>query len=138
MKWQRTVALRKAFLLLDQGHPVSLFSVKEELGEALPLLPYILFWLWKWTDYEHPNVPALAALAASDNLADFLRNAKVNKLGLVARMAILLRFVDDESAAFCAMRCMLLMNLSELEDLEEYHICWQAQLGTRLWSRRGE
>ncbi len=134
VKWQRTVALRKAFLLLDQGHPVSLFSVKEELGEALPLLPYILFWLWKWTDYEHPNVPALAALAASDNLADFLRNAKVNKLGLVARMAILLRFVDDESAALLRHALYVIMNLSELEDLEEYHILFLGKLsGHKLW-----
>ena len=133
-KWQKTVALHNAFLQLDQGYSVSYLPVKEQLGDALPLLPYILFWLWKWTDYEHPNVPALAALAASDNLADFLHNAKVNKLGLVARMAILLRFADDESAALLRHALYAIMNLSELEDLEEYHILFLGKLsGHKLW-----
>lgn len=133
-KWQKTVALHNEFLQLDQGHPVSYLPVKEQLVDALPLLPYILLWLWNWTDYEHPNVPALAALTASDNFAILLHNAKVNKLGLVARMAILLRFVDDKSAALLRNALYAIVNIHEYLGLGDEHVLFLGKLsGHKLW-----
>lgn len=133
-RWEKVVTLRNAFHELDAKRSVSCLPGGDRFGDALPLLPYVLAWLLKWTDSEHPNVPALAALTASENFADFLRATGTDTLGLTARMASLLRQADGEPAA--ALRQALhaiLKNDTSLRN-SEYALLLGKLSGHKLWT----
>jgi len=91
--------LYHAFRDLDAGHPVVCLPAAQRFGDLLSLLPYVLARLWKWTDSDHPNLPALRAFTASDGFPGFLEATHVDTVGLAAKMASLLRSADDRSAA---------------------------------------
>ncbi|OQC13493.1 MAG: hypothetical protein BWX73_02298 [Lentisphaerae bacterium ADurb.Bin082] len=133
-RWGKAVALRNAFHELDAGRSVSCLPGGDRFGDALPLLPYVLAWLLKWTDSEHPNVPALAALTASENFADFLRATGTDTLGLAARMASLLRQADGEPAADLQQALhAILKNETSLRN-GEYALLLGKLSGHKLWT----
>ncbi|MDW7760668.1 MAG: hypothetical protein SCM96_08525 [Acidobacteriota bacterium] len=90
--------LHRGFSNLDGGMCVDFFE-STQLGKNISLLPYVIWRLWRWTDAGQPNIPALSALMASGNTAEFLYAQKVCLSGLSVRLAGLLRNAIDENAA---------------------------------------
>lgn len=133
---RRVITLRKAFQDLDEGRAVSCLSEVGRFRRPLALLPFVLTWLIKWTDPQAPNVKALAALTESENFEDLLEATAIDIVGLVARMASLLRQVDDESVA--ALRGALQAVLSIKVRLRdgEYALLLGKLSGHRLWMDR--
>ncbi len=129
-------SLHDAFRSLDSGQPVSCLPATDRLGSLLPLLPYVLVWLWKWTDAERPNVPALAALMASDDFAAFLEATSVDEVGFATRIARLLCRADDKSAAALRKALHTLLGSDKATHLRniEYVLLLGKLSDHRLWT----
>lgn len=128
--------LYQAFRDLDGGQPVSCLPVKDRAGSLLPLLPYVLFRLWKWTERNQPNVRALSALMESDGFSGFLEATDVNTFGLACRMASLLRNADDTSAVTIqsALYRLLSSDVFTRQYYGEYVLLLGKLSGHRLWN----
>jgi len=123
-----------AFHDLDNGRPVSCFHKSSPLAESLPTLPFVLHWLWRWTDAEHPHIAAIAALTGSDHCTDALQAHGVDLAGFAVRLAGLLRRSDGETAAVLRQAILRLLDQGGIAALGGYSLLLDKLSGGKLWS----
>lgn len=129
--------LFSAFHDLDNGRPVSCFLKSTPFAESLPTLPFVLHWLCRWTDAEHPHIDAIAALMGSDNCTDALDAHGVDLAGFAARLAGLLGRSDGETAVVLRQAMLRLLDQRGMDVLGGHALLLDKLSGGKLWSDAG-
>ena len=108
--------LKEDFERLNITQRAVRFSRFDKCDDPLPLIPYILHWLWHWLDYDEPNVKALCALVNSDGCVQMLKRHEVNFYGLAFRLGLLLGRSEGEDDDMLGETLLQLRHKEALED----------------------
>ncbi len=97
---ERLSAIRQLYVTFRDmaiGKPSPCLPDFFKSSSALSTAPYVLHYLWNWTDPSRPNIAAIAALKESRFLLNVILKAiDVDFYGFAARLASLLRKADKD------------------------------------------